>query len=173
MQGEMIRSGLAFAALLSTALAAHAQAVTAPAARMSAPTTPAIRSPGPTLTPTGFSGSFGATSFALLSWSYVATNPSGPAPGASAGQTARAQEVDIVRYVDATSAVLTQQMVGGKGPARATLTITGYRGTQGYVKLVFADAVLVSRSLDAALGAARPQERLRFRYAQASETYTP
>lgn len=169
MKSGIFGSGLAFAVLLSAGLAGHAQTATAPAAKMPAPMTPAIRSTG--VKPTSFGASFGATSFAVLSWSYGTASPAGPAAGV-AGH-AETQSVDIVRYVDATSAVLAQQMVGGKTAARATLTITGYNGTQAIVKMVFANALLVSRSMSGAVGTARPEESLRFNYTQSSVSYAP
>jgi hypothetical protein len=169
MKSGICCSGLAFAVLLFAGLAGYAQTVTAPAAKMPAPMTPAIRSTR--VKPTTFGASFGATSFAVLSWSYGTASLTGPAPGV-AGH-AETQSVDIVRYVDATSAVLAQQMVGGKAAAPATLTITGYNGTQAVMKMIFANAWLVSRSMSGAVGTARPEESLRFNYTQSSVTYIP
>ncbi len=166
MKSRTFRSGLAFAALVA-ALVAQAQTVTAPQARMPAPMTSTIQSTG--VKPTSFSASFGATSFAVLSWSYGTTSPTGPVAGV-AGR-AQTQSIDIVRYVDATSAVLAQQMVGGKPAGPATLTITGYNGTQAVVRMVFANAWLVSRSMSGAGDTARPEESLRFNYTQSSVTY--
>jgi hypothetical protein len=109
-----------------------------------------------------------ATNFSVLSWSYGTASPTGPA--------AQTQSVDIVRPVDATSSVFAQlleQRLSGKPAAPATLTMTGYNGTQAVVKMIFANALLVSRSMVSTAAGNRLEERLRFIYTQSSVTYTP
>jgi hypothetical protein len=130
------------------------------------PAPPTTIKPGP-VTATSFRYSFGNTNFTAISWSLsAARQPAGTAPTAG--------NVDIVRYVDTTSAQFTQLMQRTLNGAmtRANLTIIGYNAGRAVETMVFASAFLVSRSISGdAQG--RPEEHLRFAYTQTTRTYPP
>lgn len=169
MRTTTLRSCI-LAALSWLVVGADAQQITRPPT-VTPPAPLTTIKPGLATAPS-FGYSFGNTNFAAISWSLSAASQ--PARTAPTVGKKTSQLVNIVRYVDTTSAQFTQlmrQTVNGAG-TRANLTIIGYKAGRAVETMVFTNAILESRSTSSG-GQGRPEEHLQFAYTQMTRTYTP